>query len=74
MAFNRRNFEDFCRALKVDTKDYGLINLAPDKWLGTQRYFIDQIEAGIKEGVHEFVVLKGRQVAITTICLALDLY
>lgn len=74
MAFNRANFEAFCRALQVDTKDYGLINLAPEKWLGTQRRFVDEIEKGMAEGVHEFVVLKGRQVAITTICLALDLY
>ncbi len=73
-AFNRKNFEDFCRALKVDTKDYGLIDLAPERWLGTQRRFIDEIEKGMAEGVHSFVVLKGRQVAITTICLALDLY
>ena len=74
MTFSRKNFEEFCRALRVDTKDYGLINLAPEKWLGTQRKFIDEIDAGMKEGVHSFVVLKGRQVAITTICLALDLY
>jgi hypothetical protein len=74
MGFNRKNFEAFCRALQVDTKDYGLINLSPEKWLGTQRRFVDEIEAGMGEGVHTFVVLKGRQVAITTICLALDLY
>jgi hypothetical protein len=74
MAFNRKGFEAFASQLRVDTKDYGLIDLSPSKWLGTQRYFIDELEKALNDGVHELVILKGRQVAITTICLALDLY
>ena len=42
--------------------------------MGTQRYFIEQVAQGLEEGVHYFVVLKGRQLGVTTISLALDLY
>ena len=42
--------------------------------MGTQRYLIEQIAKGLNEGCHYFVVLKGRQLGITTITLALDLY
>lgn len=42
--------------------------------LGTQRTFIEQISQGIEDGVHFFVILKGRQEGITTICAALDLF
>lgn len=73
-TFNLNNFWRFCSALRVDTKELGLTTLAPDKLLGTQRYLIEQIAQGIEEGCHYFVVLKGRQLGITTIALALDLY
>ena len=42
--------------------------------LSTQRYFITRIAEAIENGVHYFVVLKGRQEGITTICAALDLF
>jgi hypothetical protein len=67
-------FREFCAALRVDTKDGGVISLSEENWLGTQRYFIDEIERGLNDGVHSFVVLKGRQLGITTIALALDLF
>ena len=72
--FNIRNFWSFCAALKVDTKELGEVNLSKDTLLGTQVYFIEEIARGINEGCHHFVVLKGRQLGITTICIALDLY
>ena len=60
--------------LRVDTRDRGLISLAWDDLFGCQKYFVEQIAIGLSEGVHSFVVLKGRQMGITTISLALDLY
>lgn len=71
---NLRGFRKFCSALKVDTKDGGVITLSPENWLGTQRYFIEEVERGLSEGIHTFIVLKGRQLGITTISLALDLF
>jgi hypothetical protein len=64
-------FESFCGKLKVDTKERGRVPLA---WLGTQRYFVQEVAAGLREDVHEFVILKGRQLGISTVSLALDLY
>ena len=72
--FNLPNFWKFCSALRVDTKELGLTTLAPDVLLGTQRYFIEEVSKGLEDGIHTFVVLKGRQLGLTTICLALDLY
>jgi len=44
------------------------------KLLGTQTYVMQEIDKGLKEDVHFFVILKGRQLGITTVSLALDLY
>ncbi len=73
-SFSIKNFWQFCSDLKIDTKELGEITLDPAKLMGTQKYFIEQIALGINEGCHEFVILKGRQLGITTICIALDLY
>ena len=72
--FNVDNFWEFCATLQIDTKEFGPIRLTQDRITGTQRYFIEQVADGLKNGIHTFVVLKGRQVMITTITLALDLY
>ena len=45
-----------------------------DNLLGTQTYVMDEISSGLESGIHFFVILKGRQLGITTISLALDLY
>ena len=45
-----------------------------DTLLGTQTYVMDEMAKGLAEDVHFFVILKGRQLGITTISLALDLY
>ena len=73
-TFNLKNFWSFCSALRVDTKEKGEVTLSPENLMGTQIYFITEIARGINEGCHHFVILKGRQLGITTICIALDLY
>jgi len=45
-----------------------------DNLLGTQTYVMQEITKGLQEDCHFFVILKGRQLGITTISLALDLY
>jgi len=45
-----------------------------DTLLGTQTYVIDEVAKGLEDGIHFFIVLKGRQLGITTISLAMDLY
>ena len=72
MKFNLAQFYRFCSNLKIETKEQGLRKM--DNLLGTQTYVMDEISSGLAEGIHFFVILKGRQLGITTISLALDLY
>lgn len=72
MKFNLKQFYAFCSQLKIETKEQGLRNM--DTLLGTQTYVMDEIAKGLENDIHFFVILKGRQLGITTISLALDLY
>jgi hypothetical protein len=72
MKFNLNEFYNFCSQLKIETKEQGLKKM--DNLLGTQTYVMNEIASGLEEGKHFFVILKGRQLGITTISLALDLY
>jgi len=72
MAFDISKFYQFCSQLSIETKEQGLRRLDP--LLGTQTYVMNEIGKGLQDGVHFFVILKGRQLGITTISLALDLY
>ena len=70
--FNLNHFYNFCKQLKIETKEQGLRRM--DNLLGTQTYVMDEIAKGLADDCHFFVILKGRQLGITTISLALDLY
>jgi hypothetical protein len=71
VTFDPGSFERFCSKLWIDSKEQGLIRL---KFLGSQRYLVDKVAAALAQGVHTFVVLKGRQIGISTVMLALDIY
>lgn len=73
MDFDELDFSRFCCALQIDSKEQGLIALG-DCLLGSQQYVIDRMIESLKAGVHEFVTLKCRQIGISTISLALDMY
>jgi hypothetical protein len=72
MKFNLKQFYHFCSQLRIETKEHGLKRM--DTLLGTQTYVMEEINKGLQEDIHFFVILKGRQLGITTISLALDLY
>jgi len=72
MDFDLQKFYKFCAELKIETKEEGLKKMG--KLLGTQTYVMEEIDRGLKDDVHFFVILKGRQLGITTVSLALDLY
>jgi hypothetical protein len=72
MNFDLKKFYKFCSELKIETKEEGLKKMG--KLLGTQTYVMEEIKKGLENDVHFFVILKGRQLGITTISLALDLY
>lgn len=71
VVFDTKTFMSFCSDLRIDSKEYGLI---PMQLTGTQKYCIEEIAKGLNDDIHEFVILKGRQAMISTLCLALDLY
>lgn len=72
MDFNLKHFYNFCSQLQIETKEQGLKKMG--NLLGSQTYVMNEVKKGLDEGVHFFVILKGRQLGITTISLALDLY
>lgn len=69
--FPRERFEKFMKVLKIQSKDYGLINF---EMLGSQRYLMEEIIDGLDRGITTFVILKNRQAGISTWFLALDLF
>lgn len=71
-TFNLEHFWRFCSNLKINSKEYGTISLG--KPYGPQRWAITQIAKGLDEGIHDFTVLKCRQIGLSTVMLALDLY
>jgi len=74
MKFPLAQFEQFCSRLIIDSKELGQITLAPQHQLGTQEFVIREIVKGLENDIHYFVCLKGRQLGVTTITLALDLF
>ena len=72
MNFDLNKFYKFCSELNIETKEEGLKKMGT--LLGTQTYVMEEIKKGLEDDVHFFVILKGRQLGITTVSLALDLY
>jgi hypothetical protein len=72
MHFPLAKFDEFSKHLIIDSKEESLRPLYP--LLGTQRRFVSEIARGIERGIHWFVILKARQIGISTISQALDLF
>lgn len=71
--FDLTRFRSFCNALQIDTKELGLIRLG-EHLLGTQEWVLRGIVQGLEDGVRDFTTLKCRQIGISTLSLAFDLY
>lgn len=72
MKFPLARFKTFCNQLTIDSKEQGQVTLST--LLGTQSYHLEQVVRGLEEGIHFFVECKARQLGITTIQLAMDLF
>lgn len=66
-------FLDFIGNLSIDSKDLGVVRLK-DELFGAQYRFLEGVCAGLEDGVRHFVVLKARQLGISTVSLAMDLF
>lgn len=64
-------FEKWCSHLRIDSKEEGIV---PLRLNGCQRYFVREVGEGIDRGIRHFTVLKGRQLGITTVAIALDIF
>lgn len=69
--FPREKFLAFCRQLRIQSKDSGVVYF---DLLGSQLYVLDEMTRGLSEGKTTFVILKARQLGISTFFLALDLF
>lgn len=69
--FPLKRFMAFLAMLKIQTKDFGLINF---KMLGTQTYVLDEMCRALDQGVTTFYILKARQLGMSTFFIALDLF
>jgi len=65
-------FWRFCARLTINSKEYNAVKLA--RPFGPQRWIVRQIAAGLDRDIHDFTILKSRQLGCTTALEALDLY
>src|SRR5215469_9036198 len=67
----RQGIYELLTTVTIDTKEVGRTRVEP--W-PSQRLVIDGVCRGISEDIHEFVILKSRQMAITTVCSVIELF
>lgn len=64
-------FQDFISRIVIDSKETGVSKITP---YGSQIRFLEEVCEGLDRGVRHFVNLKARQLGISTISLAIDLF
>jgi hypothetical protein len=67
----QESFFDFLGHVTIVSKDEGRVRF---EMYDAQRYFFDEVFAGLKQDQHIFVCGKGRQVGITTACYLFDMF
>jgi hypothetical protein len=67
----RNLFMEFIGYLTIDSKETGV---GPLVLYGSQMRFLDEVCEGLDRGVRHFVCLKARQLGISTVSLAMDLF
>jgi len=68
----REMFYEFAAQVKIDSKEAGVISFTNPYF--AQRMFFDGVFAGLQKDIHWFVILKARQLGITTGSILLDLF
>jgi hypothetical protein len=72
----RPRFEQFLTHMRIDSKEVAAVDErgSPLKMWGSQKMFVDNIFQGLDNDQRMFAFLKARQLGISTISLALDLF
>lgn len=70
----RAAFMNFLQHVKIDSKETGGDTVLGDHIYGAQKRFLDCIFEGLAEDIHDFKILKSRQLGITTVSRALTLF
>ena len=64
-------FRFFCSKLQIDSKETGVSKL---QFFKSQEFYLNEISRGWSQDIHSFLFLKSRQLGISTISIALDLF
>lgn len=64
-------FEDFVGRIVIDSKETGVSKI---EMYASQKRFLEEVCDGLDNGIRHFVNLKARQLGISTISLAIDLF
>lgn len=64
-------FYDYIKNITIDSKETGVGPLKPYR---SQELFLTEVAKGLDEGIHDFTILKARQLGISTIMLPIDLF
>jgi len=67
----KTQFQRFADHVSIPSKDEGIVRMRA--W-SSQLYLDDEIFAGLEAGYHDFIVLKARQLGISSRMWALDLF
>ncbi len=69
-------FYEFIKYLRITSKEVVAIDAkgSPLNLWDSQKVVLKEIEHGMERGVHNFMVLKARQLGISTVTLALDVF
>jgi len=69
-------FQSFIEQLRIQSKELQATDERGSKldlW-GSQRIYLEQISQGMDDGIRDFYCLKSRQLGVTTVSLAIDLF
>jgi hypothetical protein len=70
--FATEEFWRFASRITINSKEFGAMRLA--RPYGPQRWIIHKIAEAFDNGIHDFTILKCRQLGASTVFLALDLW
>ncbi len=70
----RAAFMNFIKHVYIDSRDTGGRTALGDQLFGAQKRFLDCIFDGLANDIHDFKILKSRQLGITTLSRALSLF